>query len=48
MSRQFGVVSTGSSFTGIVVQNFVENESVTIAEAKNEQGATTDLHPYSK
>ena len=48
MSRQFGVVSTGSSFAGIVVQNYTENESVTIAEAKNEQGAVTDLHAYSK
>lgn len=48
MSRQFGIITTTTGITGIVVNSLTTNNTAEIAEARNEKGQVTDLKAYSK
>ena len=48
MARQFGIITTTTGISGIVVNSFSRNKSAEIAEARNEKGEVTDLKAYSK
>ena len=44
MARQFGIITTTTGISGIVVNSFSRNKTAEIAEARNEKGEVT----YSK
>ena len=48
MARQFGIITTTTGISGIVVNSFSRNKTAEIAEARNEKGEVTDLKAYSK
>lgn len=48
MARQFGIITTTTGITGIVVNSLTTNNTAEIAEARNEKGQVTDLKAYSK
>ena len=48
MARQFGIITTTTGISGIVVNSLSRNKSAEIAEARNEKGEVTDLKAYSK
>ena len=47
-THKFGIVSNGTSATGLVVQSCNKDENVEIAEARNESGQVAELKAYSK
>ena len=48
MARQFGIITTTTGISGIVVNSFSRNKTAEISEARNEKGEVTDLKAYSK
>ena len=49
MARQFGILTTVSGLSGVMVINsMTTSESTEIAEGRNEQGKVTDRKAYSK
>lgn len=48
MARQFGIITTVSGITSLVVTSFSEKQNVQIAEARDSQGKITDLKAYSQ
>jgi pyridoxine 5'-phosphate synthase PdxJ len=48
MARQFGIITTTTGITGIVVNSLTTSNSAEIAEARDENGKITDLKAYSK
>ena len=47
MARQFGIITTVSGITSVVVTSFSEKQNVQIAEARDSRGQITDLKAYS-
>lgn len=47
-THKFGIVSNGTSATGLVVQSCNKDENVEIAEARDEKGHVAELKAYSK
>lgn len=48
MARQFGIITTVSGITSIVVTSYSEKQNVQIAEARDSQGKVTDLKAFSQ
>jgi len=48
MARQFGIISTVSGFTGVVVTSFDKQTTVEVAEARDGSGKVTDQKAYSR
>lgn len=48
MARMFGIITTATGVTGIVINSLTINNTAEIAEARNEKGQVTDLKAYSK
>lgn len=47
MARQFGIITTVSGITSLVVTSFTEKQNAQIAEARDSAGKITDLKAYS-
>ena len=47
MAKQFGIITTTTGISGIVVNSLTRNRTAEIAEARNEKGQVTDLKAYS-
>jgi hypothetical protein len=47
MARQFGIITTVSGVTSVVVQSLTRTNSAEVAEARDENGYVTDLKAYS-
>lgn len=48
MARQYGVITTSSGVTGVVVTGVKKGTSIEKAEARDGQGKVTDIKAYSK
>ena len=48
MAKQFGIVTTATGVSSIVVTSFSETSNVEIAEARDGQGKVTDMQAYSR
>ena len=48
MARQFGIITTTTGITSIVVNSIQRNQHVEVAEARNESGHVTDMNAYGR
>ena len=48
MARTFGITSTASGITGVVINGITRNDSAEIAEARGADGKVTDRKAYSR
>lgn len=47
-TRQYGIITTTTGVTSIVVNSYTKSESSEIAEARDEKGQVIDFQAYSK
>lgn len=48
MARQFGIISSSTGVTGIVIQSIQKGSSLETANAMDEHGNITDINGYGK